>query len=27
LLRNPGAKGAAWEDFKFLMREMGTPVG
>jgi DNA polymerase len=27
LLRNPGAKGAAWEDFKFLMREMGLPIG
>jgi DNA polymerase len=27
LLRNPSAKGQAWEDFKMLMREMGTPVG
>ncbi|QEG34447.1 uracil-DNA glycosylase [Bythopirellula goksoeyrii] len=27
LLRNPPAKKDAWEDMKFLMREMGTPVG
>ena len=27
LLRNPAAKKDAWEDMKFLMREMGTPVG
>ena len=26
LLRNPAAKKDAWEDMKFLMREMGTPV-
>jgi DNA polymerase len=26
LLRNPAAKGPAWEDLKMLMREMGTPV-
>ncbi|MEQ8209987.1 MAG: uracil-DNA glycosylase [Lacipirellulaceae bacterium] len=26
LLRNPGAKKDCWEDMKFLMREMGTPV-
>jgi len=27
LLRNPAAKKDAWDDMKFLMREMGTPVG
>jgi uracil-DNA glycosylase len=26
LLRNPAAKKDTWEDMKFLMREMGTPV-
>lgn len=26
LLRNPSAKAYAWDDLKFLMREMGTPV-
>jgi len=26
LLRNPSAKGAAWDDLKLLMREMGLPV-
>jgi DNA polymerase len=26
LLRNPSAKKEAWDDMKFLMREMGTPV-
>lgn len=26
LLRNPAAKKLTWEDMKFLMREMGTPV-
>jgi uracil-DNA glycosylase len=26
LLRNPAAKKDAWDDMKFLMREMGTPV-
>lgn len=26
LLRNPSAKKDCWEDMKFLMREMGTPV-
>jgi uracil-DNA glycosylase len=27
LLRNPSAKKYTWDDMKFLMREMGTPVG
>lgn len=26
LLRNPSAKGQAWEDLKMLLREMGTPI-
>jgi DNA polymerase len=27
LLRNPAAKKDAWDDFKFLMAQMGRPVG
>ena len=27
LLRNPAAKGAAWEDLQLLMREMGLEIG